>query len=141
MSIIVTSIESLPQALKILTNKDEIIDKDNSKKPITIDEAKEKYIRAENSTIEATPEIAAIVDDLNKVEELKNKLLDTEENLKLKIMNYMQFNNKLTFNDQYLVTWKSANRTTFDLKAFRTEFPEMYELYQKDIKARIFKLC
>ena len=95
----------------------------------------------DNSTIEATKEIATIVEDLNKLEELKKQLLEKEDSLKVTVMNYMQLHSKLRFNNRYIASWKSHSRSSFDLPAFKNEFPDMYELFLKESTSRVFKLC
>ena len=48
----------------------------------------------------ATPEIAATIDDLNKLNELKERLLTQEERLKLAVMSYRTVN-KIILIDNY----------------------------------------
>ncbi|MCC8369545.1 MAG: hypothetical protein LN573_05770 [Rickettsia endosymbiont of Oxypoda opaca] len=157
-------IKDLPDALKIL--KQEIYKKEanNLNKNINTNNDKQTSVQIKCSikkeqttsnepslsnvsdkpieaSIEATHEIAATVDDLNKLAELKERLAEQEEKLKLIIMNYMHLHSKLTFSDKRIATWKSHNRNNFDLKTFKIDFPDMYELYIKGAISRIFRVC
>ncbi|WP_341794119.1 MULTISPECIES: hypothetical protein [unclassified Rickettsia] len=144
--IITTTLENLPEALKVLDqelNTAKASTKSPAPKvrePITTNEARDLYSNALDSTIEATKDIVTIVEDLNKLEELKKQLLEKEDILKVSVMNYMQLHSKLTFNNKCLVTWKSHSRSSFDLTSFKTEYPLMYELFQKESSNRVFRL-
>jgi len=139
--IITTTVENLPEALKILKEElQEVKASTKSHEPITTNEARETYADALDSTIEATKDIVTVVEDLNKLEELKKQLLEKEDSLKVTVMNYMQLHSKLTFNNKCLISWKRHSRSSFDLTSFKTEYPLMYELFQKESSNRVFRL-
>ena len=108
--------------------------------PKTMSEAKKLYQNCSATTIEANEQIISIVDELNKLEELKKQLQEKENNLKLDIMNYMQMHHYLKAGDTYLVSWKSVNRKTFDLFKFKDELPDLYTSYLRESTARAFRL-
>ena len=93
-----------------------------------------------NNKIEATPEIAKTIDELNQLEKLKKILLAKEDNMKLIIKNYMQFHTYLTLDNITIASWKQSTRKSFDLTKFKNEFPDLHASYLQEISVRTFRL-
>ena len=93
-----------------------------------------------NNKIEATPEIAKTIDELNQLEKLKKILLAKEDNMKLIIKNYMEFHTYLTLDNITIASWKKSTRKSFDLTKFKDEFPDLHTSYLQDISVRTFRL-
>ncbi|MDD9334537.1 MAG: hypothetical protein PV347_00560 [Rickettsiaceae bacterium] len=113
--------------------------------PQTIEQARKVYaISSDNiasqNIIEANESIAEKVAELNKLEELQQTLLATENTLKLEVMNYMQLHTYLKKGDHILVSWKSTTRKTFEIPKFKEDFPDLYTTYVKEISTRNFRL-
>jgi predicted phage-related endonuclease len=113
--------------------------------PQTIEQARKFYAVssdniAKQNIIEANELIAEKVAELHKLEELHQKLLCTENNLKLEVMNYMQLHTHLKKGDYILASWKSSTRKTFEIPKFKDEFPDLYAIYIKEISTRTFRL-
>jgi predicted phage-related endonuclease len=106
----------------------------------TLDQAKQLYPDSSDQTIEATPEIATLVSDLKRLEDLKKQLVAKEEAIKLKVMNYMREHSRLKFEDYTLITWKSQSRQIFDQHNFKIEFPDLHESFMKDTTCRVFSI-
>lgn len=113
--------------------------------PQTIKQARKVYaISSDNiasqNIIEASESIAEKVAELNKLEELQQTLLATENTWKLEVMNYMQLHTYLKKGDHILVSWKSTTRKTFEIPKFKEDFPDLYTTYVKEISTRNFRL-
>lgn len=95
----------------------------------------------EYATIEATPEIIAAVQELRRIEELKKKLLELEEARRRQIKSFMGLHPLLTKGAFTLVSWKSVDRKSLNIQAFKAELPDLYNSYLTDINVRVFRLC
>jgi predicted phage-related endonuclease len=92
-------------------------------------------------SIEATDDIVETIKELRRLEGLKKRLLELEEEYRLKIMDFMGTNQQLKEGAFTLVSWKSQTRRSFDTAAFRIEFDELYKSYLKETSMRVFRLC
>ncbi len=95
----------------------------------------------ENPAIEATPEIIAAVQELRRIEELKKKLLELEEARRCQIKSFMGLHPLLITGAFTLVSWKSLDRKSLNIQAFKAELPDLYNSYLTDINVRVFRLC
>nr|WP_253307830.1 hypothetical protein [Rickettsia endosymbiont of Ceutorhynchus assimilis] len=94
----------------------------------------------DDTTIEASKEIANIVQDLHKLQELKQILHAKEEELKDIVTNYMGLHTILTINNKSIISWKNCNRSSLDLLTFKAEYPELYGLFLAKTTSRVFRL-
>ncbi len=91
-------------------------------------------------TIEATAEIASLINDLRRLDELKKQLTAKEDAIELKVKNYMQDYTRLKFDGYQIATWKSQTRHNFDLANFKVDYPALHTSYLKDVACRVFKV-
>ena len=105
-------------------------------------EAKKLYKRSNEETIcvEASAEIVNVVNELKRMEVLKKNLQNLEDSYKMKVKNFMQLNQQLKSDDFIIATWKNHMRKSFDASSFKSEFPDLYQSYLKDINIRVFKI-
>ncbi|WP_341789286.1 hypothetical protein [Rickettsia endosymbiont of Polydrusus tereticollis] len=96
------------------------------------DKLQEPQTNIDDNIIEATKEIANIVQDLHKLQELKQMLFAKEEDLQDIVKDYMGLRTTLTINDKPVISWKNCTRCSLDLPVFKAEYPELYGLFLKE---------
>ncbi|UCE66676.1 MAG: hypothetical protein JSU85_01265, partial [Candidatus Zixiibacteriota bacterium] len=99
----------------------------------TLDDVDMLYRYGDLDTIESIPEIYACYKELLEIVK-QCKSLETKKNdIKLKIKEYMGNHQALSnFGDQIIITWiKDQDSKKFDKEAFRSDYPELFEKYQK----------
>ena len=70
---------------------------------------------------------------LNKLNVLKQALENIEKQIKESLYYMMDNNVKIYEDDEILIkcTWKKTDKTRFDQKAFKRDYPELYAQYLK----------
>ncbi|WP_341793284.1 hypothetical protein [Rickettsia endosymbiont of Ceutorhynchus obstrictus] len=104
------------------------------------DKLPEPQTNIDDNIIEASKEIAKIVQDLHKLQELKQILHAKEDDLKDIVTNYMGLHTILTINTKPLISWKNCTRSSLDLAAFKAEYHELYGLFLTETTSRVFRL-
>lgn len=72
-----------------------------------------------------------------KIKEYTQIKQECEINLKQKIKDYTHAS--FINHPEAFISWKPSIRTTFDIKLFKTEHPDLYEKYLKSTHTRIFR--
>ncbi|WP_342270034.1 hypothetical protein [Rickettsia endosymbiont of Orchestes rusci] len=120
---------------------EDLVDSSNAITPFDMsDKLPESQTNIDDNTIEATEKIANIVQDLHKLQELKQILHAKEDELKDIVTNYMGLHTILTLHNKPIISWKNCNRSSFDLTAFKAEYPELYGLFLNETTSRVFRL-
>ena len=120
--------------------------KDHVVKKVPPDPAKFSDIRAlfqkdNSASIEATPEVADKVARLRQVGIAISELEGEQEQLKFDIGRYMGAHALLTNGVRDLISWETQNTKRFDLKAFRHQHPDWYELGCKTEIGRVMRFA
>lgn len=93
------------------------------------------------SSIEATPEILAKVEQLRKVTDQLRDLRQADEALRFEIAEFMGPHSLLTNGVRNLISWDEQDRKRFELDAFKREHPDWYQLYLKTGNSRAMRFA
>lgn len=103
--------------------------------PETVEQCKLSWPVSESLYALANADLETYCGQLALASRQRKDLEDYEESLKLKIMKFMNSRDVLaTMDGNVLATWKSAKGSKkFDVKAFQTAYPKMYEQFVREI--------
>ena len=90
--------------------------------------------------MEATPEIANMVELLAEVKAKKKTIEEREEELKFPIIDHISPNAILTFEGREIASWKGQRRIDFLTDDFRRDHPDLYDMYTRSSVVRVLRL-
>lgn len=97
------------------------------------------FRRDNGSSIEATPEILAVVDQLRDVQARRRELEGTEEQLKFEIARFMGPHALLTRGVRDLLTWSNREMKRVDTRVLKSQYRDVYELCAKTTTERVLR--
>ena len=107
---------------------------DTQPDPETVEQCKMSWPVSESLYALANADLETYCGQLALASRQRKDLEDYEDSLKLKIMKFMGSRDVLaTMDGNVLATWKSAKSSQkFDVKAFQTAYPKMYEQFVRE---------
>ncbi len=100
--------------------------------PRSFDDVMRRFRDSTDSSIEATPYVQILAQQMKAAKEQTASLENLCEELKTKIAAFMGENEVLTSAEQILATWKYGKpRQFFDKTRFQVEHPELFKKYNK----------
>lgn len=107
--------------------------------PLIYDDITDLFPGDNGQSVEATPEIAAKVADLDSVRSKMKVLEAKEEWLKFDISDFISPNAILTFKGKKIATWKGQSRAHWRIADLEKERPELAPLYRDSNTIRVLK--
>lgn len=108
--------------------------------PLDYNDVSLLYPRDNDGSIEATPEIAELIESYRQGKQRQKLLADDLEGMQKQIAQFMSPNATITVDDKPRLTWKSQNRTGIDTKRLRAELPELARDYTTSTPVRVMRL-
>lgn len=100
--------------------------------PVTVEDAQKLFKAKIGLSIEANTDVLKAIENLFQIRENLKDWEGQEERVKTAIMTAMGAADTLTSEGKTLVTWKeSKGRETFDAKAFKAKYPDLYSQFTK----------
>lgn len=99
--------------------------------PTTYKEATAMYNQSTDGIIEATEEISRTVKELDEVKARKKEIEAEEDELKKKIVAFMQDKKILMHGGEIIAKYSMVTTSRFDSKTFGQDHPDLYEKYLK----------
>jgi len=119
---------------------DKYVLKENPPPPQNLKDVQALYPRHEPLCCPLTEEIEDDVEGLKILFKARKQLIECEEKLKVRVMDYMKHHEALMDGTDVLVTWKNQKRSVLDTGQLKAEHPLLYKQYQKDQTTRVFRL-
>jgi len=98
------------------------------------------YPRHEPLCCPIVEEIEDDVEGLKILFKARKQLVECEERLKVRVMDYMKTHEALMDGTDVVATWKTQKRSVLDTDQLKADHPLLYEQYQKDQTTRVFRL-
>lgn len=110
--------------------------------PVNTDDARKLYNAPSKNLLmaDASPRMVEVINMIKETQENIKSLKDQEDTLKMEVMNFLQNRHILKRDDKKLVSWCPVETKRFDLQNFKTEYPEMYQLYQTNTTTRTLRV-
>lgn len=108
--------------------------------PISYDDASAIWAKANGTKIEADSSVRDAVFDLADVKHKIKLLKEREEDLKLRIVDYMRPHSFLTAGGNEIASWKNQFDTRIDVDALRRVLPEVAVKYSRTQEIRVLRL-
>lgn len=110
-----------------------LVETNTPPEPRSFDDVMQRFKESVNSSIDATPYIQILAQQMKIAKEQISSLENLCDELKTKIASFMGENEVLTSNGQNLATWKYGKpRQFFDKSRFQTENPDLFKKYNKE---------
>lgn len=100
--------------------------KENPPKPRSLHDIQSLYPTPEQTGCPVTKEIQEDLEQLSCVLQDKKKLIEREESIKVRIMDYMKTHETLLDGETVLATWKGQKRSILDTDRLKAEHPDLY---------------
>jgi putative phage-type endonuclease len=109
--------------------------KDVEPDPINVEDIEKMFKKhTEGEIIQATPELIFAHSSLANIKEALSGIVEQKEKLEEEIKMVMRGAEAIMNGAKYLFTWKaSKDSKKFDADSFKTDNPELYEKYLKDV--------
>jgi predicted phage-related endonuclease len=113
---------------------------DRAPDPFKFSDIKELYPLDNGRTVEATPEVAAKVEQLRRLRiDIRMKKAE-EEALALDVGEYLEAFSTLTVGARPVATFKAESRTTLDEDALRRQHPDICALFERTNTTRVLRM-
>ncbi len=111
----------------------ELVKNDTPPEPRSFDDVMRRFKESTDNSIEATPYIQILAQQMKAAKEQSASLENLCEELKTKIAAFMGENEVLTSAEQILATWKYGKpRQFFDKPRFQADHPKLFKKYNKE---------
>lgn len=107
----------------------------------TMEEALEKYPASQRLSLEATHEIAALVEMLRALKADEKANAGKIDSIKTQIAEFLGEHDLLSHRGKNLLTWRETATTSMDSKRLNAEKPDVYEAYVRHGKTRTMRLA
>ncbi|MBT9495340.1 MAG: YqaJ viral recombinase family protein [Paucibacter sp.] len=108
--------------------------------PLRFSDVKALYPRDNGRTVEATPEIAELVEKRRRIG-IEIRMLEAEkEQLNCEIGHYLEPFSRLTKGGQQIATFNAQQETSLDVAALRRQHPDLYALYERTQTTRVLRI-
>nr|DAI44130.1 MAG TPA: Exonuclease [Caudoviricetes sp.] len=110
-----------------------LVETDTPPEPRSFDDVMRRFKESTDNSIEATPYIQILAQQMKAAKEQSTSLENLCEELKTKIAAFMGENEVLTSAEQILATWKYGKpRQFFDKPRFQADHPKLFKKYNKE---------
>lgn len=96
--------------------------------------------RDPDKAVDLGPDVLAMIERYMLAKEQKQQAETVEDLIKAQICEMLGDAEYGLMQDELLVTWKTASRTSFDMKKFEAEHPALAAKYKKQTKYRTFRV-
>ena len=97
-----------------------------------------RFAKSSNTTVELPSQIGDKLSQLRHVRSELASYREMEDKLKAEICELIGEADTATIDGRTVATWKSQNRETFDVKAFKVAYPELANQFTKQVTTRTF---
>lgn len=102
--------------------------------PVTEDDVRRRWKKSVGKEVEATSDVVSRLRLMKEYKEQAKVSESVANDWRIEILNFMKENDTLTYQGKTLATWKQATASMkFDTENFRTEQPEMYRRYLRQV--------
>jgi len=113
---------------------------ENPSPPQNLRDVQALYPRHEPLCCPMTEDIEDDVEGLKILSRARKQLVECEERLKVRVMDYMKTHEALMDGTDVVATWKTQKHSVLDTDQLKADHPLLYEQYQKDHTTRVFRL-
>lgn len=114
--------------------------KDVAPEPRSLEDLKALFPVSKSVSVEATPEIAGVVETLSRLRKEEKAREMIEKDILFQIQSFLGDADTLTYGGKTLATWRSQERTIIDQKALKEAHPEIARVVSKTSSGRVFRL-